>query len=79
MCYGRIDFDRFQAAHGICFNDYFAEALEQLAEQVDDQLLALDQHALQLLPQGHLMMRNTAMAFDAYLGGGRKGQFSRTV
>ncbi|MBF4207324.1 oxygen-independent coproporphyrinogen III oxidase [Pseudomonas donghuensis] len=79
MCHGRVDFATFEAAHGIRFNDYFAEALEQLAEQVDDQLLALDRHALQLLPQGHLMMRNTAMAFDAYLGGGRKGQFSRTV
>ncbi|MNZ36253.1 Oxygen-independent coproporphyrinogen-III oxidase [compost metagenome] len=79
MCHGRIDFGTFEASHGIRFHDYFAEALEQLAEQVDDHLLALEPGALQLLPQGQLMMRNTAMAFDAYLGGGRKGQFSRTV
>ncbi|MDD1979757.1 MULTISPECIES: oxygen-independent coproporphyrinogen III oxidase [Pseudomonas] len=79
MCHGRIDFGAFEAAHGICFTDYFADALGQLAEQVDDQLLVLDQDALQLLPQGHLLMRSTAMAFDAYLGGGQKGQFSRTV
>lgn len=79
MCHGRIDFARFEAVHGVRFSDYFAEALQQLAEQVDDHLLAIDQHTLQLLPQGQLMMRNTAMAFDAYLGGGRKGQFSRTV
>ncbi len=38
MCHGRIDFSTFEAAHGIRFNDYFAEALEQLAEQVDDRL-----------------------------------------
>ncbi|UVL59499.1 oxygen-independent coproporphyrinogen III oxidase [Pseudomonas sp. B21-032] len=79
MCHGRIDFDRVEAAHGIRFNDYFAEALEQLAEQVDDDLLMLQGDALVLLPQGQLMMRNTAMAFDAYLGSGRKGRFSRTV
>ncbi|QBF26468.1 oxygen-independent coproporphyrinogen III oxidase [Pseudomonas tructae] len=79
MCHGRVDFAQLEAAHGIRFNDYFADALGQLAEQVDDQLLTLGQDALQLLPQGHLMMRNTAMAFDAYLGGGRQGQFSRTV
>ncbi|MDD1017081.1 oxygen-independent coproporphyrinogen III oxidase [Pseudomonas rubra] len=79
MCHGRVDFAQLEAAHGIRFNDYFADALGQLAEQVDDQLLTLEQDALQLLPQGHLMMRNTAMAFDAYLGGGRQGQFSRTV
>lgn len=79
MCHGRIDFGKFEAAHGVRFSDYFAEALEQLAEQVEDHLLALEEDGLQLLPQGQLMMRNTAMAFDAYLGGGRKGQFSRTV
>ena len=32
-----------------------------------------------LLPQGHLMMRSVAMAFDAYIGAEQKGRFSRTV
>ena len=35
--------------------------------------------ALVLLPQGHLMMRSVAMAFDAYLSEQGAERFSRTV
>ncbi len=79
MCHGRIDFGKFEAGHGICFTDYFADALGQLDEHVRDGLLEIHRDQLLLLPQGHLMMRSVAMAFDAYLGGAQKGQFSRTV
>jgi oxygen-independent coproporphyrinogen-3 oxidase len=79
MCDGRVDFARIEADHGVRFNDYFAEALLQLDEQVADGLLLIQADALQLLPRGQLMVRSVAMAFDAYLGGAHKGQFSRTV
>jgi len=46
---------------------------------VADGLLLIQADALQLLPKGQLMVRSVAMAFDAYLGGAHKGQFSRTV
>jgi oxygen-independent coproporphyrinogen-3 oxidase len=79
MCHGRIAFSPYEARHGICFTEYFAEALAQLGEHVRDGLLQIHHDELVLLPQGHLMMRSAAMAFDAYLGGEQKGQFSRTV
>ena len=79
MCHGRIDFAKIEANHGIVFRDYFAEALEKLAEPVADGLVQISDTAVILLPQGQLMMRNVAMAFDAYLGGEQKGRFSRTV
>ncbi len=79
MCDGRVDVAQVEAAHGIRFNDYFAQALTQLDEQVADGLLLVQDDALQLLPKGQLMVRSVAMAFDAYLGGAHKGQFSRTV
>ncbi|MGV8842588.1 MAG: oxygen-independent coproporphyrinogen III oxidase [Pseudomonas sp.] len=79
MCHGRIDFAKIEASHGICFKDYFADALAALDEHVADRLLELHDDALVLLPQGHLLMRSVAMAFDAYLGGEQKGRFSRTV
>ena len=53
--------------------------LAQLEEHVHDGLLQIHPGELVLLPQGHLMMRSAAMAFDAYLGGEQKGRFSRTV
>lgn len=79
MCHGRIDFAKIEANHAIVFREYFAEALEKLAEPVADGLVQISDTAVILLPQGQLMMRNVAMAFDAYLGGEQKGRFSRTV
>lgn len=79
MCHGRIDFQAIEQAFGIVFNHYFADALAQLQEPIADGLISLDDTYLTLLPQGQLMMRNIAMAFDAYLGASQKGRFSRTV
>ena len=79
MCHGRIDFASIEARHHIRFKEYFAEALGKLDEHVADRLLEIREDALVLLPQGHLMMRSVAMAFDAYIGGAQKGSFSRTV
>lgn len=78
MCYGRIDFERIERTHGIDFRAYFAASLEALAEPVSDGLVEIHDDALVLLPQGQLMMRNVAMAFDAWLTRGA-GRFSRTV
>jgi len=79
MCHGRVDYAPLEARHGIRFREYFADALQQLQEQVGDGLVALHDDALVLLPQGQLMMRSVAMAFDAYLGGGQQERFSRTI
>lgn len=79
MCHGRIDYAAIERKHGINFREYFADSLAQLAEHVADGLVELRDDALILLPQGQLMMRNVAMAFDAYLGGEQRGRFSRTV
>lgn len=79
MCHGRIDYAKIEKNHGIVFGEYFAGSLAKLAEAEADGLIQHQANALILLPQGQLMMRNIAMAFDAYLGGEQKGQFSRTV
>ncbi|HZJ94276.1 MAG TPA: oxygen-independent coproporphyrinogen III oxidase [Thiopseudomonas sp.] len=79
MCHNRIDIAEIEAQHGINFNQYFADALEQLQEQVEDGLVSIDDQAIVLLPKGNLMMRSVAMAFDAYLGAKQRGEFSRTV
>ncbi|KIL05677.1 coproporphyrinogen III oxidase [Stutzerimonas stutzeri] len=79
MCHGRIDFAAIEARHGIHFTEYFADSLAKLDEHVADGLVRITDQALELMPQGQLMMRNVAMAFDAYLGGEQRGRFSRTV
>ena len=79
MCHGRVDFSEIEKRYDIDFKDYFADALAQLDEHVADGLVQIDGSSVRLLPQGHLMMRNVAMAFDAYLGREQRGRFSRTV
>lgn len=80
MCHGRIDFADIEAVHGIRFQDYFADALASLDELVADDLVSIKDDALVLHPQGRLMMRNVAMAFDAYIvADSRVRRFSRTV
>lgn len=79
MCHNRINIAEIEAQHGINFNAYFADALQQLQEQVEDGLVTINDDAIVLLPKGNLMMRSVAMAFDAYLGDKQRGEFSRTV
>ncbi len=79
MCHGRVEFAELEARHGIRFLDYFAESLASLDEHLADELVQIHADALVLLPRGQLMMRSVAMAFDAYLGEGQSGRFSRTV
>ncbi len=79
MCHNRIDIAAIEQQHGINFNEYFADALAQLHEQVEDGLVTISDQAIVLLDQGNLMMRSVAMAFDAYLGAKQRGEFSRTV
>lgn len=79
MCHNRIDIATIEQQHGINFNEYFADALVQLQEQVADGLLTINDEAIVLLDKGNLMMRSVAMAFDAYLGAKQRGEFSRTV
>ncbi|MBB3230707.1 oxygen-independent coproporphyrinogen III oxidase [Halomonas stenophila] len=78
MCHGRIDVAAIEADHGIAFRTYFAGALDALAEMRADGLITLTEQAIEVLPAGRLMMRNVAMAFDAYLACS-EGRHSRTV
>ncbi|XKE45378.1 oxygen-independent coproporphyrinogen III oxidase [Halomonas organivorans] len=78
MCHGAVDFAEIGARYGIDFRTYFAEPLETLTEMQEDGLIALTSDRLEVLPAGRLMMRNVAMAFDAYLAVGQ-GRYSRTV
>ena len=79
MCHGRIDFATFEKRYNIDFCRYFTDSLVKLDEPVADGLVDVTEHTVALRPQGHLMMRNIAMAFDAYLIDEKSSRFSRTV
>ncbi len=81
MCNFRLDKSFFEQKYKIQFDDYFAEALENLKSFEDDNLIMLGEKQLKVTDIGRLLIRNIAMNFDYYLmkKQGEKPQFSRTV
>lgn len=80
MCHGVVDIPAIEQHYAIDFRVYFAESLRQLEAPMADGLVTLDDASLTLQPRGRLVMRNIAMAFDAYLqDGAYQRPFSRTV
>jgi oxygen-independent coproporphyrinogen-3 oxidase len=62
-----IDIKRVEKEYGINFKEYFADDIEDLQEFVDDNLMTIDNNEIRVSTTGTLLIRNIAMAFDAYM------------
>ena len=78
ICHFELDFAKIETALNINFNDYFADALEDLHEMHEDGLIELTEHSIKVMEKGKLLIRNICMVFDAYLASS-KTQFSKTI
>jgi oxygen-independent coproporphyrinogen-3 oxidase len=76
-----IDIKRVEKEHNIDFNTYFADALSELQEFADADLMTITDNKISVGTTGTLLIRNIAMPFDAYMHqyGGSKKSFSKTV
>jgi oxygen-independent coproporphyrinogen-3 oxidase len=64
----------------IDFKSYFADELNRLREMQDDGLITMEDHAINVLPRGRLLIRNICMQFDIYLGSkASQGSFSKVI
>lgn len=81
MCNFVLHKARIEAKHGINFDEYFADALQQLEPFQADDLVHLYPDKITVTEPGRLLIRNIVLHFDAYLQSkeGKKPQFSRTV
>jgi oxygen-independent coproporphyrinogen-3 oxidase len=83
LCHGELRAAEFEAEFGGGFRERFARELGSLAPAIADGLLRLEPDgSLLLTPLGRLLVRNVAMAFDAYLPEQQRAGrpiFSRTV
>jgi len=77
----KLDIRRFEEKFDINFQEYFADAIEQLKPFVDDELITMDEKHIECSQTGTLLIRNIAMPFDAYMGkhAASKKTFSKTV
>lgn len=63
----KLDIPRFEAAYGVKFSEYFADALEALKPFEEDGLLSITPTSIECSATGTLLIRNIAMPFDAYM------------
>jgi oxygen-independent coproporphyrinogen-3 oxidase len=83
MCRGEVSVPSFEREWSIVFADYFRDDLPRLQPMIADGLLTLDTEKLRVEGEGHLFLRNVAMAFDRHIQEIRQSAknpvFSRTV
>lgn len=80
MCDFELDKRELEKQFDIEFDEYFADAYPQLEEIARDECLILTDDKIEVTGPGKLIIRNIAMAFDAYLPKQmEKPIFSKTV
>lgn len=77
----KLDIARFESMFPVKFETYFSDALESLKPFVADELLRISSTSIECSPTGTLLIRNIAMAFDAYMHAHASSNktFSKTV
>ena len=77
----KLDIKRVEKEFKITFKEYFKDALNQLQEFVDEELITIDDDFIKVSPTGVMLIRNISMPFDAYLKKipEEKRRFSKTV
>ena len=80
MCYDRLDFDAFDAGHGIDFRDYFESEIERMKPLASDDLIELEPDGINITAKGRLLLRSIAMVFDRHLAEvDSEKRFSRAI
>jgi len=67
ICNFKLDKQAIEKEYQIQFDQYFQEAMQQLATMQTDQLVDIGNTHIQVTPKGSLFIRNICMAFDFYL------------
>ena len=77
----KLDIKRFEKLFNVKFETYFADAIVELQPFADEELLSMDENHIVCSETGTLLIRNIAMAFDAYMlkHSASKKTFSKTV
>jgi oxygen-independent coproporphyrinogen-3 oxidase len=80
MCQGQVQFESIDLAYLVECRTYFAKELEDLKSLVDQGLVTIDAHGIQVTAQGCYFVRAVAMVFDRYLQTDRtRARFSKII
>jgi oxygen-independent coproporphyrinogen-3 oxidase len=79
ICHFVLEKAKVEQAYNICFDDYFATELGELAAMEKDGLLTLTPERIQVADAGKLLIRNICMVFDRYLREKQNQRFSKVI
>ncbi len=79
ICHFVLEKSVVEQAHGINFNEYFANELKDLEGMEKDGLLKLEPGRIEVNPAGKLLIRNICMVFDRYLREKQNQRFSKVI
>lgn len=81
MCDFELDKKSIEEKYSISFDDYFHASLRKIYPMIEEGLVLHRPNKIEVLGMGKMLIRNVAMAFDAYLDEMVKDKpvFSRTV
>ncbi len=79
MCHLELNYEQLSRELDIDFKNFFAAALESLADMEADELVVLSDDRLLVTDLGRLVIRNIAMRFDAYQKTGSEQRYSKTI
>jgi oxygen-independent coproporphyrinogen-3 oxidase len=76
-----LDIKRVEKEFNINFKEYFSDAIKDLQEFVDAQLVSISEDKITVSQTGTMLIRNISMPFDAYLNNipEDKRRFSKTI
>ena len=79
ICHFSLNIIEIEQMLGINFAEYFADVLPQLDQFAQDGLLIHNAEKIEVLPAGHLLIRNICMIFDKYMQQKQGRHFSKVI
>ena len=79
ICHFSLDINAIEAELNINFAGYFASEILALDQFVTDGLITLSPTSIEVLPAGHLLIRNICMVFDYYIQQKTENNFSKVI
>jgi len=67
ICHFQIEYREIEDLFKIDFSDYFKKEIILLADMQKDELLIINEDAIEVLPAGRFLIRNICSVFDIYL------------
>jgi oxygen-independent coproporphyrinogen-3 oxidase len=77
----KLNIERFNERHSVDFFQYFSDEIKELQPFIDEEILKIDEHGIDITFTGSMIIRNIAMVFDGYMKAhiDSKKVFSKTI